>query len=692
MRTVIIVLILLLLSFGTSASLIEGQQVWFLDGWQNRAFLKVNRRAGSESAFVEFYSGGLCRQDGSDIVVVDSYGKVVPCRITTIGPGDRYLITYELTGANSYVLYYNNPAPSGISVGDYSRRDGLLLKVFRLVGDKCKDIDQLTTIVNESKTLVGSGYRRRIFDGYNPYGDSDNYLAVYSGYLNIEEEGTYRFATNSNDASFLFIDGKLVASFPGRHFAWAKYGQKNGSMDLRAGIHQISYYHVEFVGHQAAVAGWKRPGAGKFEVIPERAFIPISSSQIVRRESRGGDFYDYTFSYGEVLYPGNIHDTPVIEINFHPYILKEKNIREIQWDFGGEQVVRGKEPSRLFLMTGLCTVKMTVFDKRNVKHFMTHIVPVYPIEGNNTKAPDETASRFDRILAKYDCESLSHEELLTLFHFCVSRDDDIMAVKIGSRLIDLFPNAQPEKKIRFLNRFAEYLEKKPFTNAGLREKICGNLLSLTDEKKTLDNTKLRLANACYEQLNKRDKSKELYNRLIEEGDESIKRAALIGRGNIAIEENEIDRAREYYRRASDLKVRIKRSYMLVNLHSFAIEKHIENDNYYQALSLLEKWEKADPMARLDGYTLISRVRIFRKSGDLQNAIRYSKILVDNLEQTLHTAEAYAVLITLLKKSRRTDEVGEYLHRFREEYPGSRFINKLDGNGSDIVELQPGEER
>ncbi len=75
---------------------------------------------------------------------------------------------------------------------------------------------------------------------------SDNFLSIYSGYIRIPEHGRYQFATNSDDSSMLFVDDKPIAEFPGFHGATAVWGEKNGSIDLKAGIHKLDYFHVEY--------------------------------------------------------------------------------------------------------------------------------------------------------------------------------------------------------------------------------------------------------------------------------------------------------------------------------------------------------------------------------------------------------------------------------------------------------------
>ena len=661
----------------------------FPKGWNNRLFLNVNRKAGSKDAFIEFWSGGLCKRDGSDILIIDAYGKSVPREITSVGPGDRFLVTFQLTSADKYVLYYNNPNLIQLPA-QYSRQSGLLLSVFELEGNDCRDVQQLETIVEKSRQLIGSGYRKRIFDGFNPYGDSDNFLAVYAGWIDVPNDGIYHFATNSDDTSFLFIDGKLIVSFPGKHAAWAMQGQRNGKISLTKGIHQIMYYHIEFIGPQIAVAGWKKPGEISYEVIPEGVFVPISMGQIARREAKGKEFYDFTFSYGEVLYSGKRYSNPIIEVRFQPYIANQKSVKSLYWDFGNGQFAREKSPSRLFLRDGLCTVKMSVLDSKNISHSITHIVPVFPIEMNNARLPESTSQRFARILAMYNPAEFDREDLLTLLNYYISRSDDMMVAAIGTRLMILIPDTEKDFKLRFLRQFSEYLNQRLITTAALREKAYDNMIILYGKGKEAQQAYLGLANACYEQ-GKIDKALESYRSIADSSEKWRKQQALVGLGYIMLEKNKSDEALKYFREASKISTTNDKSFVYTEFNAYAVDNLTAKGDWQEALVLLKEWEIRNPMSCLEGETLILRVKAFQKAGDVINSIRYAKVLADNLGQNPYTPEAYAVLIALLKQAGRPDEANVYYERLKDEYPDSRFFKSLEMNKNSITGSRTGKD-
>lgn len=107
----------------------------------------------------------------------------------------------------------------------------------------------------------------------NPFGPSEYYIAVYWGNFYAPETGTYGFATDSDDASFLLVDGKLIAEYPGNHAAAGNWSHK-GEIFLQKGVHTITYYFQEWEIINVARAAWRLPSGADFEIIPKEFFDP----------------------------------------------------------------------------------------------------------------------------------------------------------------------------------------------------------------------------------------------------------------------------------------------------------------------------------------------------------------------------------------------------------------------------------
>ena len=83
----------------------------------------------------------------------------------------------------------------------------------------------------------------------NPLGRNTWFLALYQGPLLVPSDGVYTFASNSDDASFLSIDGQEVVNWGGGHemevrsSPLANRWLHRGQVTLQQGMHWVSYAH-----------------------------------------------------------------------------------------------------------------------------------------------------------------------------------------------------------------------------------------------------------------------------------------------------------------------------------------------------------------------------------------------------------------------------------------------------------------
>ena len=103
----------------------------------------------------------------------------------------------------------------------------------------------------------------------------DNFVLRFTGYLDVPAAGEWRFWTGSDDSSWLWIDGALVVENEGL----APHRRREGSAELRAGLHRIEVIYLEAQGGQSLEVLWKGPGVER-EEIPARA---MSSSFVEYR-------------------------------------------------------------------------------------------------------------------------------------------------------------------------------------------------------------------------------------------------------------------------------------------------------------------------------------------------------------------------------------------------------------------------
>lgn len=134
-----------------------------------------------------------------------------------------------------------------------------------------------------------SAWESNLFLGVNRLGPAKDSLHVYRGILHITNPGKYTFHTASTDASFLLIDGKLIASYPGKHPVYpALRGDKKGDVTLSAGNHSFEYCHANSQNTYYAIAAYSRPGDARATVIPREMFLPLLKAKQSRLASHTG--------------------------------------------------------------------------------------------------------------------------------------------------------------------------------------------------------------------------------------------------------------------------------------------------------------------------------------------------------------------------------------------------------------------
>ena len=247
--------------------------------------------AGTPACHVRFSHLGALAKDGRDIRVIDSAGRRLDHEVLRVGPGDEVEILFACLGAKqgaTYAVYFGNP--TAVEPKPWKAPAGVVLEVRRRANGECRSWNEYKKMFDASKDLMGRTLRSKIFEGYNPIGPNENFISYYRAYFHAPVAGAYRFATNSDKASFLFINGKTVAEYPGWHGPDGRFGQHAGTIDLGAGTHLLEYYHVQSQGETIAIAAWQRPGEKELRVMPEQCFVPIAHAHAKNVERADGHF------------------------------------------------------------------------------------------------------------------------------------------------------------------------------------------------------------------------------------------------------------------------------------------------------------------------------------------------------------------------------------------------------------------
>jgi hypothetical protein len=94
--------------------------------------------------------------------------------------------------------------------------------------------------------------------------DEDHFAYLFSGYIDIPEDGIWSFALKSDDGSALWVDGVNVVSNDGSHSA----AVASGTIPLMKGLHPYKLVYFDDYEGQELSWSWKAPGAASFSPVP----------------------------------------------------------------------------------------------------------------------------------------------------------------------------------------------------------------------------------------------------------------------------------------------------------------------------------------------------------------------------------------------------------------------------------------
>jgi transglutaminase-like putative cysteine protease/uncharacterized membrane protein len=164
-----------------------------------------------------------------------------------------------------------------------------------------------TSHVESYKNLVG----KRRYDNYY-------YALEFEGYILAPETGVYQFASDSNDASEIMINNKVVVGWYGGHGPSNDWSH-SGSIYLTKGVHHFLYrYENDGFGYGIGKAGWKTP-SGSWELIPSSAFVKSDFKGQIPGPGTTKNVYYYVESvFGDMVTPVLTYiadsNAPVIQV------------------------------------------------------------------------------------------------------------------------------------------------------------------------------------------------------------------------------------------------------------------------------------------------------------------------------------------------------------------------------------------
>jgi lysophospholipase L1-like esterase len=383
--------LVLALFCGFTCRLAAADLPWQLDKWEYRQVFEivpVNSATRMNTGLIELVLPRDVPLDAAALRILDEKGRNVPFQCLD-ERGERLDSVIPVNGVirlhfhvadpdiRRYLVYFGNPSEETV-FGPWEKELTALVLETREnpKSTNARSWDAMVRLIANSRKRYGKGDRRQINDSANPYGPDEQFLSVYRGLIYCPEEGVYDFGTDSDDASFLLIDGAMAVKWPGGHSESGQFDHF-GRIELTAGAHRIEYYHVQSGGGTLARAGWRPPGARSIEIIPETAFVREYRTEplwIERRDDPCSAFFrnriDDSFRFG-------LDGPGFVNVRFENRSRSSSAAIAVnEWHFGDGDVSLDVEPQHLFRAGQSYDVTLRVTDELGFESVFSKTLPL----------------------------------------------------------------------------------------------------------------------------------------------------------------------------------------------------------------------------------------------------------------------------------------------------------------------------
>ncbi len=280
----------------------QSEAAWFNDQWLYRQKVDITNSSGSNLTdfqvaitlnTAQMITDGKLQSDCDDIRFVNQKGDIlhhwrIPTTLCNTSTTKFFVrITSIPTNGTTIFVYYGNSTAQNIEdAGKVFDRGGI--RGFFYAHNSGSHPTTSAAFDTFFTSNIAGFQGQQLYsqincanNNCNPFDPDDNSYATYfEGIIYIPTTGTYYFATDSDDASDIYIDGDFTASSSaGTNVAnWynghglANNWSQSGSIVLTKGYHTFRYRMEEISGGDGFRAAWQKPGDSSYSYITGEYF------------------------------------------------------------------------------------------------------------------------------------------------------------------------------------------------------------------------------------------------------------------------------------------------------------------------------------------------------------------------------------------------------------------------------------
>jgi hypothetical protein len=156
-------------------------------------------------------------------------------------------------------------AAGGISFAADEVKPGLIGEYFDMAGA----VEDFPALAADKKPTIKKVDKQvnveSVEENFNGTNLGQHFYIRWTGQVKIEKAGKYKFYTESDDGSRLFIDGKQLVDNSGLH----AMQKKDGEVELTAGTHELKLEYFQNEGGAGCKLSWSADGIPE-DIIPEK--------------------------------------------------------------------------------------------------------------------------------------------------------------------------------------------------------------------------------------------------------------------------------------------------------------------------------------------------------------------------------------------------------------------------------------
>lgn len=645
---------------------------WWNDEWTLRRPVivsdTVRGATPAEGSFVEFPTLGKVNPDGSDIRVINKDGNEVAVTIMASGLEDRACILFDAKSKGNYTLYFGNPKAKA-GARNENLHAGLMLESRELVEGNVNNWKEMQQVLLKSTKVTGRWWTQNTTMGMNPLGPWDRGIVTFTGYIRCTMDGSYTFATNANDASFLFIDDKEVASWPGWHGAQGgEHGTHAGKIDLKIGVHRFEYVNA-YRGGGVCEVGWQRPSDPHLTPMTSDSFAGVLLSKVGQAEMKNGTTADFEWTFDDDL---GMEGRLVTSVKFSP-LGQPKNC---QWDFGDGTTSNAFAPSHVFLESGFFTVTLDADGKKAVQK-----VKVQPTHGHRNRQYEKRISAYAEAIKAYPVEKMSIPACLEMAQIChEARIFDAAAKGLRAALEKDFVPRDGEQTYWVMRLYEIYRDSGRYDDAIW---VCDHIAAQKDaQPATVAQAMEMKSEILYDWQDKVDASDLICKQILQrfrQANTDYVRWACIRMGELSLARGDAKTAKKILDDAehSDLWKKWSGDFEFNNgAHELNFEEYMRQNDFEAAWREITWWEWERPTIKLSGLTRHMRGRIFLARKQYELALReFNRGLAADKDAPF-TDEALYWKGQAFENLKQIDKAAECYAKLLKDYPASKLVAKV----------------